>query len=134
VEDFKEETDSMYNEAGFQISRLNNNWMLANYHSRTGNFKEWHWTLDVIWRELSSDAMKKVGGKLDPSKFNELSGSNPWFVKFDSLTNKILSARNSGDRQREYQSLSNLDIFLRGLQQAVGKGSKWKDPGEDSIL
>ena len=107
---------SQFNEAGYQIARLNVLWTTCNTLSRSGRLTQWKWLLDTIWRELSPDAKQK-----DKDKY---------FKEVEELNTKIAKLQNTGDL---YKSLQEKEIFLRCLQDAVGKGSKRKDFDEDDI-
>lgn len=124
------DTTSAYNEGMLQIERLHWLWTQANNQSRSGKYLEWRWTLDVVWRELTRDAIKNTDGKLTPGNFQEIELKNPWFKEYNDIDNKIDNAKNF---RETYLSLSRLEIFLRCLQDAVGKGGKYKDTDEDFI-
>ena len=128
---------SAYNEGMLQIERLHYLWAQANNQSRAGKYKEWRWTLDTIWRELSRDAIKKEFDKLQPGEFRKVVNDSKWFKEHDELNKAInesvLKGINSEGLQAQYNTLSDMEIFLRGLQDAVGKGGKYKDEDEDSM-
>ena len=107
---------SDFNEAGFQILRLHGLWLRANQCALTGSLNQWKWLLDVIARELAAD-IKHLDNK-DGNKKKEL----------DELNKNISKAKGSA---AEYKALEEKDIFLRCLQDDVGKGSKSSDHFED---
>lgn len=146
MDDTTRDVTSVYNEAVFQIQRLHNEWLKANALSKAGRYKEWRFTLDAIWRELSRDAIKKESGKLDPEKYAEIEKDNPWFTEWNRLVKELNSAEQKDlviQKQNpkmkgvvalyRYPALSKMEIFLRGLQDAVGKGGKYKSDEEDDM-
>lgn len=101
---------SEYNEAGYQIARLNSLWTLSNNYARSGQLEKWKWILDRIWVELSADAKKK-----DETKY---------FKEVKRLNLIIGKAKISSEL---YNALQDKEIFLRSLQEDVGKGGKRKE-------
>ena len=110
---------SDFNEAGFQILRLHGLWLRANQCALTGSLNEWKWILDVIARELSPD-IKHLDKTTKEGKTNK--------ERLDKLNENISKAKGSA---AEYKALEEKDIFLRCLQDDVGKGSKSSDHFED---
>ena len=121
---------SAFNSGVFQIQRLHDLWLRCNDYSRNGDFRQWRWCLDTVWRELSDDAAKDAGIK--PGEFEKL-GSNPWAVRYAALDGAVQAALLTRGYRLLYLSLRDLEIFLRYLQDHVGKGSKRKDVDEDSF-
>ena len=64
IGNIKSDMVSEYNEAKLQIYRLHLEWIDCNKLSQKGNFDQWNWHLDTIWRELSPKARKKGGEDL----------------------------------------------------------------------
>lgn len=120
---------STYNEGMYQIQRLHFLWIDCNNKSRTGDLQGWRWTLDTIWRELTRDAVKDRTP--DIKSVEELKDKNSWFVQYHELDKKINDA--GTDKRKKYDALSQLEIFLRILQNEVGKGGKYRDPDEDGM-
>jgi hypothetical protein len=98
---------SEFNEAAYQILRLHQLWQTCNILSRKGHLEEWKWVLDRIWVELSPDATRK-----DEEKY------------FGSIKEKNKSISKAKNKQELYTALTDKEIFLRCLQESVGKGSK----------
>jgi len=98
---------SQYNEAAFQIARLNNLWQLCNNYARAGDLDQWKWVLDRIWIELSADAKQKD----ETQYFNGIKVLNISISKAEGNANL-------------YNTLQEKEIFLKGLQEGVGKGGK----------
>lgn len=97
---------SEFNEASYQILRLHNLWTKCTYYSTKGMLDEWRWTLDRVWIELSADAS---GNK------------KKYFNKNRILNLKIALAK---DSSKLYEKLQDKEMFLRTLQEDVGKGGK----------
>ena len=104
---------SEFNEASFQIMRLHELWLKANLQSVKGDLIGWKWTLDSIWRELAADAIVK-----DKEKY---------FMKLKLLNSKIAQSKGSN----LYTSLDGKHIFLKTLQEDLGKGGKKKSEFEN---
>ena len=120
-EEYKKELTSDFNEAKFQIYRLHILWLTCNTLSQAGKLEEWKWKLDTIWRELSPDAKQKDNSREKEDKY---------FKKIEGLNNKIAEATKSTDI---YNALQEKEIFLRCLQEEVGKGSKKSSPDEEDF-
>lgn len=103
---------SEFNEASLQIQRLHNLWLKCNAFSQAGRLEEWKWVLDRVWIELSADAEDKHKTE-------------------NKLLNKIISL--SKNPTRLYNALQRKEIFLRGLQESAGKGSKKKKQYEQIL-
>lgn len=129
----EQETEALsaFNEGMYQIQRLNFLWTQANNDSRLADNLRWRWTLDAIWRELSRDAIMDVKGSLEADSFDKLDEDNPWFKKQVELDKEITKALRSP--RQLYQAIGRYEIFLRSLQDAVGKGGKRSDPNEDDV-
>lgn len=106
---------SEYNEASFQIIRLHSLWTKANNYSMQGNLIGLKWVLDRVWIELSADAKGKKGDYEEGIK---------------ELNKKIALAQTN---PRLYNALQDKEIFLRCLQEDVGKGGKKREEFEDMM-
>ena len=111
-EKYIKELTSDFNEAKFQIYRLHILWVTCNTISNEGKLQEWKWKLDTIWRELSPDAQYKDKNKED---------GDTYFYRISILNKKITEAI---EREGLYNALQEKEIFLRCLQDEVGKGTK----------
>ena len=119
-ENYKKELTSDFNEAKFQIYRLHILWLNCNTLSQLGKLTEWKWKLDTIWRELSTDAKQK--DNTNKNKDN--------FKKIQELNDKIAEAKGNS---KLYNTLQEKEIFLRCLQDEVGKGSKKSSREEEDF-
>lgn len=126
--DRSSESLSFYNEGYFQIQRLNSLWVQANIRSLNGDLTGWRWVLDTIWRELSRDCLKQVDFKKGSRVWYQ---HNEFFVTFSLFRQKLSEC--GDDKAVRYQLLSEYDIFLRYLQDRVGKGGKYTDPDDNRM-
>ena len=93
--------------------RLHELWLKDNLQSVKGDLIGWKWTLDSIWRELAADAKEK-----DKTKY---------FTKLKLLNFNIAQAKGS----KLYNALNEKHIFLKTLQEDLGKGGKKKSEFEN---
>lgn len=133
VTDRREIEQSLFNEGSFQIQRLHNLWEMANRQSmkpRTYAFSDYRWTLNAIWRELSRDALRMYPSEEEDETFQERMKNNPIFKERRRLEKSIRDAQNPEER---YTVLQEYEMFLRNLQDEVGKGTKVRDSDEDEM-
>lgn len=124
VEDYKmPEKTSFYHDGMSQIMRLDYLWQKCNNLSIGGNLKDWKWTLDALWRELSADAALKDEQEKDVTK--------KYSTRLAKCNEKIIEA--GGNPSKQYTALGEKEQFIRYLQEKVGKGSK-KSYSDDSEL
>lgn len=119
----KSELLSDFNEAKFQIYRLNNLWMGVQALMLGGDFNQAKWKLDAIWRELSADAREKDGCSKNYAAWIEKSKTNPKSYIFLNKKTKLDIAK-AKTRTEIYQALEQREVFLRCLQDDAGKGAK----------
>ena len=124
---------SSYNSAGDQIQRIGQLWRDANNHARQGDNSKWNMDLDAIWRELAGDLPNDSVQEKAFDKFMEA------ITKLMPLTSATPPSFNKKDqniylkRSQEYQILHKKDVFLRRLQNVLGKGSSYRDEFEDDF-
>ena len=132
---------SKYNSGIAIIYRLDALWKDVNNHSRSGQFSQWNADLDRVWCELSRDlsekdyedklnddgTVKKEGYK---SKFDKVDKSVTELGNFDDgikdSFNKI-TKDNIIKREKQYKALMGKELFLRRLENKVGKGTAFED-------
>ena len=125
---------SKYNSGVAKEIRRNDLWKDANYHSRTGQFVKWNEDLDTIWRELCADLK------------TDFTNREKEFKEFDTELTKIgrIEDKSSNGfaeltkdfydkRDKHYKELMKKEIFLRRLENALGKGTAYEDDDEDSF-
>ena len=98
---------SVYNEAQLQIMRLNNIWTKCHNYAQSGNLSAYKWQLDRAWIELSADAEKK---------------DKEYYFKAIDIINSVIAKSKSNHSL--YNLLIRKEIFLKLLQEEVGKGGK----------
>lgn len=119
----KKTEKSQFNEANLQIMRLHNCWVRCNSYSTKGKLYEWKWELDVIWRELYSDVIRKDKKlKNDEDKYE---------TKMLQINSDISTSKGKSGL---YDNLQKKDMFLRKLQDDVGKGGKREKGYADNIM
>ncbi len=109
---------SKINEAGFQIQRLHNYWLLAENNANQGQLEKWKFRLDTIWRELAADVERGE----DTVKRKEQNRE---------LVSNII---NSESKATKYQALQERHMFLKMIQDKSGKGALWYDPESDGDM
>ncbi len=124
------DSTSVFNEGALQIQRLHSLWLQCGSYARKGDYNKWRWVMDCVWRELSNDAL--IEFKTDYSSEEDIK-KNKYFVRHGEIDEQIGDAKKSKDGRACYLALSNMEIFLRNLQDIVGKGSKRKDKDEHLI-
>ena|SRR3990167_10518879 len=120
--DFKKELTSDFNEAKYQIYRLHLDLLDCRSYAKKGNLINWKWVLDHIWLELAADARTKDSKDLEKNKY---------FKRIEELNKEI--AKNENDRDKLYKALQEKEMFLRFLQDDVGKGSKRSSTDEEDF-
>ena|SRR3989304_6224050 len=126
---------SKYN-AGVAIQiRLDGLWKEVNSHSRAGLFSKWNADLDRIWSELARDI-----------KENDYKAKKEEFDKFDEELAKIGKFEDNAadqfekptkdqidNRSKQYKRLMEKDLFLKRLENYLGKGTAWDDKEDDDF-
>jgi len=114
------------------LVRVDGLWKNANSYSIGGLFDKWNRVLDVIWRELARDLTdtdysdtKKAFDKFD--KDLVATGN---FVDSGSKTFDEPSAIVITNRAKQYITLNDKELFLKRLENKLGKGTTFDD-GED---
>lgn len=121
-------TKSKYNSAIAQLYRLDNLWRDTHNHSRSGNLKQWNWDLDRVWQELAGDLkINNVKDKVVEVNYQKI---NKRLAELDSkLKHKQLTLNNFSEQL--YQLLNEKELFLRRMQNDLGKGTAFEDEMED---
>jgi hypothetical protein len=134
------ELKSKYNSGVNILIRLDALWKDANNHSRSGQYSKWNNDLDTIWSELARDLKEydyqdiKKDGKVEKKGYKTL------FEEFDSELAKTgafeddlgqslnpLTKEQTERRQKQYRLLREKELFLRRLENHLGKGTAWED-------
>lgn len=124
---------SKYNSGMAIIMRLDSLWKDTHRHSREGNFEKWNCDLDRIWCELARDLNEgEYSGKKE--EFEEFDNKLKEFGKFiDNITDAFKSPTKEQitNREKQYHVLMEKELFLRRLENALGKGTAWDAGNED---
>ena len=132
-QDEQEQQISKYSSGVSIMMRINALWIDANNHSRAGMFSKWNTDLDTIWRELARDITEK---DYKPKK-EEFDGFDTQLITtgpfkdsggetFDGLTSDQTTARS-----KQYKILNDKELFLKRLENSLGKGTTWDEGDGD---
>lgn len=120
---------SKYNSGIAQLYRIDNLWKDAHRDCRLGKLNRWNWTLDRVWLELAGDLDEKENekDKATIKSFNDINN------KVADLNTRIIkkSIKVKDFTEKLYQLLMDKELFLRRLQNELGKGSAYQDYDED---
>ena len=127
-EDYSEtlSKSAKFNGAISQIYRLDNLWKDTHIHSRVGKLEEWNWDLDRVWLELAGD-------------LDEESKDNEKFIEINKKIGDLKQSLKLGKTLKEsffssyYNLLNEKELFLRRLQNKLGKGTEYEDEDEDEL-
>ena len=126
------------------ISRLDELWKMCHKFKREGKYADWNDELDTVWLELARDLdekeyndelneKKEVISKGYKSKFNEFENKLKSLLPFNDNM-RGFSKPDDGDikrRNEQYKILMEKELFLRRLENFVGKGTAWDDDEDD---
>jgi hypothetical protein len=137
-EEFEKEEvrKSKYNSGIAKEMRRNDLWKDSNSHSRSGQYKKWNEDLDRIWCELSSDVHKKNLFEVKEKLFKQFDIDLAQLGEFDNKGNvgfEKPSEDKMNNRSLQYRKLMEKEIFLRLLEEEVGKGTSWEEDDEDEF-
>lgn len=131
----EEKQVSKYNSGINIIMRLDSLWREVNSFASSGKYSKWNSSLDRVWCELSRDL-----------KENEFEGKETEYEAFDTKIDEIGDFGDSvGDtfneippeaiknRNKMYRLLMKKEIFLRRLENYLGKGTAWDDDDDDGF-
>jgi hypothetical protein len=116
---------SKFNGAISQLYRLDALWKDTHIHSRSGEMEKWNWDLDRVWAELAGD-------------FDDESPNNKNFEAINEEIGSLKGKYNKGEYNKlifynlYYAVLNKKEVFLRRLQNKLGKGTEYES--EDDIL
>jgi len=126
---------SKYNTAVSKEIRRDLLWKDANNHSRSGQFHRWNEDLDTIWSELSADLkdekkfeIKQQEIKKFDERILEVGQISDLIVGFKKQTPEDLKRR-----ANHYNILREKEIWIRRLENELGKGTAYEDEDEDEF-
>ena len=117
------------------IIRIDGLWKEANIFSCAGKYAGWNTKLDVIWRELARD----LSDKDYPAKkkaFDEFDAKLVEAGEFKDTGSDSFAQASKGDndkRSKQYRILNDKELFLKRLENKLGKGTTFSDGDEDDF-
>ena len=137
---------SKYNSGINIIMRLDDLWRKVNHFASLGKYASWNSALDRIWCELARD-LKEDEYKDKINKENiKTEGYKSQFDKFDkeivaigvfgdhaSDTFNKITPEQITNRNKMYTKLMEKELFLRRLENHLGKGTAWDDNDDDGF-
>lgn len=136
----EEAKKSKYNTGLAKIYRLDGLWKSVNIFSTSGKYSKWNEFLDRIWCELCNDLKENTEDEKDfkknKEKIENLDGEIGRIGNFeDNATDSFNPVtKNQMDKRNEhYKKLMEKEIFLRRLENILGKGTAWEDEDEDEF-
>jgi hypothetical protein len=133
MEEELEFKQSKYNSAIAQLYRLDSLWQACHRYSIKGDYASWNIFMDKIWSELAGDLKE---GSADETEFYEITKK---ILQLGSLvppkqmgfTLNLTIPYSIKEKQR--YALLDKEIWLRRLQNKLGKGSAYADEFEDDF-
>lgn len=123
------EIKSKYNSGVAQLYRLDGLWRNTHQYAVKGKYKLWNTILDRLWCELARD--------LSDKEYKEYKEEFDGFDEALSKLGEILDTAPDGwveitsqqktNRIKQYKILNEKDLFLRRLENHLGKGTAWND-------
>ncbi len=117
------------------IIRIDGLWKDANIHSCAGQYSKWNTKLDVIWRELARDIQEDdwEAKKTDFDKFDKQLAEAGQFKDGGSETFNDIDQDAVTNRSKHYKILNDKELFLKRLENKLGKGTTFHDGDEDDF-
>lgn len=142
----EQEKVSKYNSGVFIIQRLDNLWNNANRHAINNEFNKWNKNLDRIWLEIARDLPDTEFEDKKNAKGETIKGYRTKFQEIEDELDKTGALQDSfgsdfeqpstkeiKNRIKQYEVLMKKDLFLRRLENKVGKGTRFEDTSEDDM-
>ena len=117
------------------LIRIDGLWKDANRHSRSGLYYKWNDDLDVIWRELARDLSNTdyEEKKREFDSFDEQLIKSGKFNDSNDETFQNIPKEVFEKRSKQYKILNNKELFLKRLENFLGKGTTWDDGDADDF-
>lgn len=125
IDDTTKKLVSDFNEAKFQIIRLNIIWIDLRTARESGKLHKAKDILDSAQIELATDA-----ARLDESIKEE---KEKYSSRISTVSKEIIDALIKKDNIEAYNKLKEKEVLLRILQEKAGKGGKFSDE-EDEMM
>jgi len=117
------------------VIRIDGLWKDANNHSRAGLFSKWNNDLDAVWRELARD-IKENKYEDEQAKFDEFDNQLIETGSFKDTGNETfdeLSPNEIKKRSEQYKILNRKELFLKRMENTLGKGTTFAIGDEDDF-
>jgi len=117
------------------IIRIDGLWRDANLCSCTGLFDKWNRKLDVIWRELARD-IKDDDWKTKKKEFDVFDADLVKQGPFQDMGSESFDKPEEGastKRSKQYKILNDKELFLKRLENHLGKGTTWDNEDDDDF-
>ena len=127
------EKTSKFHGAFDQLRRVDALWAITHRDVRAGNYLNWNVCLDRLWMEFLGDLDENSE---DEKKFNEINKKIIDIYPIFSSTNANFNKKPEGfsDKlSKQYLLLCEKEIFIRRVQNKLGKGTAWRDEYEDDF-
>ena len=126
---------SKFSGALAQIYRLDELWKKVNNAATSNNFTLWNTILDRIWCELARDLQEDEYEKKEETfkDFDNEIANNGGFNDEEPGGFKHVSKDLVQKRSDLYYILMKKDLFLRRLENHLGKGTSYDDGDEDDF-
>ena len=117
------------------IIRIDGLWKDANINSCAGQYSKWNTKLDVIWRELARDILEADWKEKKEAfdKFDKELVDTEAFKDTGSETFEDVTKQDIENRSKQYRILNDKELFLKRLENKLGKGTTFHDGEEDDF-
>jgi len=135
MEELGENQVSKYSSGVNILIRLSGLWNDANTHSRAGRFADWNNDLDCVFRELARD-IKPNDYKIKKEEYDKFDSKIIELGEFNDGGSKSFKAPSKEEilnRSKQYRILNDKELFLKRLENQIGKGTTWDDDDEDGL-
>jgi len=119
---------SEFNEAIFQLQRLNFIWIDSRKNRENGNYQKYKSNLDSATIELSPDIVRLDNENIMDKNYIS------YKRKIEQINNEIERSALMRNRNLLYKKLMEKEILLRNIQEDAGKGGKLIDPDDDEVF
>lgn len=138
MEEFEANSDSdqkisKYNSALDALKRIGEIWRSVRVDVISGNYSAWNRELDRVWAELAGDLKYDGPEQQKIDRFNEdILKLYPLAVPNSNGFNPITDDDNKR-YSKQYLLIFKKEIYLRSLQNKLGKGTAYIDEDEEGI-
>ena len=124
---------SKYHSAFDQLRRLGYLWQTISINVRNGDYLNWNINLDRIWMELIGDLEEGSDEEKEMKVINKkILALYPLSQSTAKSFNKV-KPDHTKKLSEQYLALTEKEIYLRRLQNKQGKGTAFRDEGEDDF-